>query len=102
MKKRKHVTKWYYTDPGGSGTFIRAGFVRNSAEGDNGEYPHDCIRLQIRSAWEGQGDIDFCVRLDEAASISSGLSMIAAKIASGVCGRKNLHGHAKAVKNKSL
>ena len=93
-------TKWYYTDKDKSGeTFIRAGFVRNAkAEG----YEHDCIRLQIRSHWEGQGDIDFLVRLDEAASISAGLSMVAAKMADGTCGKKALVRHAKAVQENSL
>ena len=98
----KSRTRWYYFDKGDAGTFIRAGFVRNAAEGNESNYEHDCIRLQIRSAWDGQEDIDFCVRLDEAASISSGLSLIAAKIASGSCGKRNLKSHSKAVESNSL
>ena len=42
------------------------------------------------------------VRLDEAASIASGLSLIAAKMAAGECGRKALARHAKAVKAGEL
>lgn len=102
MSKRSR-TKWYYTDKGAGGTFIRAGFVsdpeaRPKAEG----YKHDCIRLQIRSAWDGQGDIDFFVRLDEAASISAGLSLIAAKMADGTLGVKALKRHAAAVEGGNL
>jgi hypothetical protein len=89
-------------DKGDGGTFIRAGFVRNAAEANESKYEHDCIRLQIRSAWDGQEDIDFCVRLDEAASIASGLSLIAAKIAAGSCGKGNLKSHAKAVQKNAL
>ena len=102
MSKRSR-TKWYYTDKGDQGTFIRAGFVRN-AESDSATdgYGHDCIRLQIRSGWEGQEDIDFMVRLDEAASIASGLSLIAAKMAAGESGSKALARHAKAVKAGEL
>ncbi len=94
-------TKWYYTDKERSGaTFIRAGFVRN-AKIETG-YEHDCIRLQIRSAWDGQGDIDMLIRLDEAASISAGLSMVAAKMTDGTCGKRALKRHAKAVEGNSL
>jgi hypothetical protein len=92
-------TKWYYTDKGAAGTFIRAGFVRNAkAHG----YEHDCIRLQIRSFWDGQGDIDIMVRLDEASSISAGLSLIAAKMSDGSCGHRALKRHAAAVEGGSL
>jgi hypothetical protein len=102
MSKSKSRTKWYYTDKGDQGTFIRVGFVRNSDGLTGNKYAHDCIRLQIRSAWEGEEDTDFCVRLDEAASIASGLALIAAKIASGACGKLNLKNHSKAVQENSL
>ena len=98
----KARTKWYYHDKGSNGTFIRAGFVRNAVSDKEVAYEHDCIRLQIRSAWEGQDDIDICVRIDEAASIASGLSLIAAKMTDGTCGRKALHRHAKAIKENNL
>lgn len=98
----KARTRWYYHDKGDGGTFIRAGFVRNAHADPEVGYGHDCIRLQIRSGWEGQDDIDICVRLDEAASISAGLSLVAAKMADGTCGKRALVRHAKAVKENSL
>lgn len=100
----KARTKWYYTDKGANGTFIRAGFVRNShADKDvEGEYPHDCIRLQIRSHWNNQDDFDMLVRLDEAASIASGLALIAAKMSDGTCGKKALARHARDVGRNRL
>lgn len=100
---KKARTKWYYTDKDRSGeTFIRAGYVRNSEQDHEEGYKHDCIRLQIRSHWDGQEDIDFLIRLDEAASIASGLSLVAAKIADGTCGKKSLLRHARAVKENAL
>ena len=103
MSKRARV-KWYYHDKGDAGTFIRTGFVRNSeADCDvEGKYPHDCIRLQIRSHWKGQDDIDLLIRLDEASSIAAGLSLVAAKIADGTCGKRSLRRHAAAVESNSL
>ncbi len=102
MKKAR--TKWYYHDKGADGTFIRAGFVRNSESDSDvvGKYPHDCIRLQIRSHWKGQDDIDLLIRLDEASSIAAGLSLVAAKIADGTCGKRSLRRHADAVARNSL
>ena len=98
----KARTKWYYHDKGTGGTFIRAGYVRNAASDPEVQYGHDCIRLQIRSGWEGQEDIDICVRIDEAASIASGLALIAAKMSDGTCGKKALKRHAHAVERNTL
>lgn len=101
--KKRARCRWYYVDKGAGGTFIRAGFVSDpEARPNAGGYKHDCIRLQIRSAWDGQGDIDFFVRLDEAASISAGLSLIAAKMADGTIGLKALKRHAAAVEGGNL
>lgn len=101
-KPKKHRTKWYYTDKGDQGTFIRCGFVRNAADAHESKYEYDCIRLQIRSHWAGQEDIDFFVRIDEAASIASGLALIASKITMGACGKSLLKRHAKAVEKNKL
>ncbi len=101
MNKTKSRTHWLYTDKGDKGTFIRVGYTRNS-QADHEGYVHDCIRIQIRSDWEGQGDIDFSVRLDEAASISAGLSKVAGDILAGKRGKKHVMAHAKALKNKEL
>jgi hypothetical protein len=101
MNKPKHRTSWKYTDKGSKGTFIRVGFVSNSEAAHDG-YHHDSIRLQIRSDWEGQGDIDFCVRLDEASSISAGLSKVAADMLAGLYGKKSVRKHAKALDGSGL
>ncbi len=101
MSKPKHRTAWKFTDKGADNTFIRVGFVHNSAAAHGG-YEHDTIRLQIRSAWDGQGDIDFCVRLDEAASIASGLSKVVADMMAGLYGKKSVKKHAKALDGDGL
>lgn len=98
----KARTRWYHHDKGSGGTFIRAGYVRNAASDSEIQYEHDCIRLQIRSGWEGQDDIDICVRIDEAASIASGLALIVSKMSDGTCGKRALTRHARAVESNSL
>ena len=98
----KARTIWKYLDKGDAGTFIRVGYVRNSAQAHDEGYPHDCIRLQIRSHWEGQGDIDIMVRLDEAASLAAGFSLVTGDMLAGKYGKKDVKAHAKAVEKKAL
>lgn len=66
-------TKWLHCDYGASQkTWIKIGIVRNPKQAYG--YVHDCIRIQIRSGWKGQGDIDFSIRIDEAQSIAAGFN----------------------------
>lgn len=70
-KKPPIRTKWLHCDYGPNNkTWIKIGIVKNPKEAHG--YVHDCIRIQIRSAWKGQDDIDFSVRIDEAQSIACG------------------------------
>jgi hypothetical protein len=64
-------TRWLHCDYGaGKKTWIKIGIVKNPKEAHG--YIHDCIRIQIRSGWKGQEDIDFSVRIDEAQSMACG------------------------------
>lgn len=98
----KHRTIWKYFDKGDQGTFIRVGYVRNSKDCHHEGYPLDFIRLQIRSHWEGQEDIDILVRLDEAASLAAGFSKVVGDMLAGKFGKKDVAAHALAVKKKDL
>ncbi len=97
----RHRTVWKYIDKGNGGTFIKIGFVRSSESAHAG-YKYDCIRIHIRSGWEGAEDLDFCVRLDEASSISAGFSKVCADMLMGKYGKRDVKNHAEALEKKLL
>ncbi len=97
----RHRTTWKYTDRGAGGTYIRIGFVQNSEVVHDG-YKYDCIRIQVKSGWGDKMELDFCVRIDEAASMASGFSLVCADMMSGKYGRKQVENHASGLKRGKL
>ena len=99
-KTTKPRTRWYHTDFGPNGsTWIKVGVVNNpkSAVG----YTHDCVRLQVRSDHgTPETTIDHYIRLDEAASLSTGLTKCLERLLTK--NNKHLQNFARAVKEKKL
>lgn len=69
---KKQITKWIWRQLGAKKTYIKIGWIYNKNRG----VPNDKIRVKIHSA---RCDLDFNLRLDEAAGLIAGLGKVICK-----------------------
>lgn len=94
----KSRTKWLHVDYGHKKeTWIKIGLLSNP---ETQGYKYDCVRMQVKTAWGKQDDLDFCVRLDEASSISAGFIKVLDYVLQN--GAKELHQYVKGHKGGKL